>query len=152
MFRGIHNVNLDAKGRLAIPSRYRQRLFDDAQKHLIVTIDTEENCLLLYPQPIWEKIEQKISRLPSFNQATRRIQRLLIGHATEMEMDTNGRVLLPTPLREYASLNKHVVLIGQGNKFELWDQAQWNTRRDTWLKEKSADMSNLPDEMNDLTL
>lgn len=152
MFRGIFTVNLDAKGRMAIPARYRQRLFDEAQRRLVVTIDTEENCLLLYPQQVWEGIEQKISHLPSFNPAARRIQRLFIGHANEIEMDRSGRILLPPLLRDYAGLSKHVVLIGQGNKFELWDEKNWNTRRDNWLSEKNIDTNALPEGLNDLTL
>ena len=89
MFRGINVINLDTKGRLAIPTRYRAGLQDEANGRLIVTIDTEEHCLLLYPLTAWKEIEQKIESLPSFNQATRRIQRLLIGHATELELDAN---------------------------------------------------------------
>lgn len=152
MFRGIHTVNIDAKGRLAIPARYRQRLLDEAQQRLILTIDTEENCLLLYPLPAWELIERKIEALPSFNPATRRIQRLLIGHATEMEMDGNGRILLPPVLRDYAGLDKRIVLLGQGKKFELWDEQRWQQSRDTWLDQHSANGADLPDVLSDITL
>ena len=94
MFRGLNAVNLDAKGRMSIPMRYRSKL-EDAKNQLIVTIDTEDACLLLYPLPEWEFLENKIEQLPSFNNTARRIQRLLIGHATEVELDSNGRILLP---------------------------------------------------------
>ena len=117
---------------------------------LIVTIDTEQPCLLIYPLPEWELIEEKIEALPSFNPATRRIQRLLIGHATEVEVDGNGRMLISNPLREYAQLGKKVVLIGQGKKFELWDEAIWAQRMETWLSE--SDDSPTPDALAELTL
>jgi MraZ protein len=149
-FRGVSNLSLDAKGRIVLPARYRERLLEICQSQLIVTIDTEQPCLLIYPLPEWELIEEKIEDLPSFNPATRRIQRLLIGHATEVEVDGNGRMLLSNPLREYAQLGKKVVLIGQGKKFELWDEAVWNERMHTWLHE-SADGAT-PAALEELTL
>ena len=149
-FRGVSNLSLDAKGRIVLPARYRERLLEICQSQLIVTIDTEQPCLLIYPLPEWELIEEKIEALPSFNPATRRIQRLLIGHATEVEVDANGRMLLSNPLREYAQLGKKVVLIGQGKKFELWDEATWNERMSTWLNESSD--SETPDALAELTL
>jgi len=142
MFRGINAITLDGKGRFAVPARYRANLGE----HVVVTIDTDEKCLLLYPVSYWQVIEQNLQRLPSFNPASRRIQRLLIGHATDIELDASSRVLLPTLLRDYANLHRHVVLIGQGNKFELWDEGGWQQRRQQWLGEESAKDS-LPDEM-----
>ena len=82
MFRGVSVIQLDEKGRMAIPTRYRHFLEQDAKGQLVVTIDTEDRCLLLYPIIAWEQIEQKIESLPSFNRSARRIQRLVIGHAT----------------------------------------------------------------------
>jgi len=149
-FRGVSNLSLDAKGRIVLPARYRERLLEICQSQMIVTIDTEQPCLLIYPLPEWELIEEKIEDLPSFNPATRRIQRLLIGHATEVEVDGAGRMLLSNPLREYAQLGKKVVLIGQGKKFELWDEAVWNERMHTWLHE-SADGAT-PAALEELTL
>ena len=149
-FRGASNLSLDAKGRIVLPARYRERLLELCHSELIVTIDTEQPCLLIYPLPEWELIEEKIEALPSFNPATRRIQRLLIGHATEVEVDGNGRMLISNPLREYAQLGKKVVLIGQGKKFELWDEAIWSQRMETWLSE--SDDSPTPDALAELTL
>jgi MraZ protein len=149
-FRGASNLSLDAKGRIVLPARYRERLLEICDSELIVTIDTEQPCLLIYPLPEWELIEEKIEALPSFNPATRRIQRLLIGHATEVEVDGNGRMLISNPLREYAQLGKKVVLIGQGKKFELWDEAIWSQRMETWLSE--SDDSPTPDALAELTL
>lgn len=138
MFRGVNALNLDAKGRLAIPSRYRDRLRGCCDGQLIVTVDPDR-CLLLYPLPDWEAIEHRLAALPNLNAQTRRLQRLLIGHATECEMDGNGRILLPQPLREFAMLEKRVVMIGQGSKFELWDEGRWSENREAWLAADSGD-------------
>ena len=149
-FRGVSNLSLDAKGRIVLPARYRERLLEICQSEMIVTIDTEQPCLLIYPLPEWELIEEKIEALPSFNPTTRRIQRLLIGHATEVEVDGNGRMLLSNPLREYAQLGKKVVLIGQGKKFELWDEVVWSQRMESWLNEPADGQT--PDALAELTL
>lgn len=152
MYRGITVVSLDGKGRLAIPSRYRVPLDKEANGQLVVTIDTEDRCLLLYPFPEWEKIEAKLEVLPSFNRMARRIQRLLIGHACELEMDNHGRILLPGLLREYAGLDKDVVLVGQGRKFEIWGESQWAMGRDNWLASGPNDNDHLPPELEILSL
>ena len=151
MFRGLHNINLDAKGRLAIPTKYREPLTALCGARLVATIDTEERCLLIYPVNEWEVIQAKIEALPSFNAGARRIQRLLIGHATDMELDGNGRVVLPVPLREYAELEKEAVLVGQGKKLELWSKALWESRRDDYLDEVGQP-EQLPDELMSLSL
>ncbi len=151
MFRGINAITIDAKGRLAVPARYREVLSLEDEGAMVVTIDTEETCLLLYPKRTWQNIEEKLQSLPSFNPAARRVQRLLIGHASDVELDANGRLLLPPVLREYAKLEKHVVMIGQGNKFEVWDEAAWNTRRAAWL-EAADDEGGFPEELKSLSL
>lgn len=151
MFRGINAINLDPKGRMVMPTRYRDRLHEHGGQ-LVITIDTEATCLLLYPLPEWEIIERKLEELPSFNQVTRRIQRLLIGHATEVEIDSSGRILLPPLLRSYAKLEKHLMLVGQGKKFELWDEQQWHTGRNTWLAEQAKMGDDLPPELQSLAL
>lgn len=153
MFRGVNALNLDSKGRLAIPTRYRDELVRAAQGHVVITVNPvdQDHCLLLYPLPEWEEIERKLVKLPTLNAATRRLQRLLIGHATELELDGNGRILLPPPLREFAALDKAVVLIGQGNKFEVWDEAKWNARRAEWLSATGGG-GDLPDELGSLSL
>lgn len=153
MFRGVNALNLDSKGRLAIPTRYRDELARAAQGHVVITVNPvdQDHCLLLYPLPEWEEIERKLVKLPTLNAATRRLQRLLIGHATELELDGNGRILLPPPLRDFAVLDKAVVLIGQGNKFEIWDEAKWNARRAEWLSATGGG-GELPDELGSLSL
>ncbi|MBA3537950.1 MAG: division/cell wall cluster transcriptional repressor MraZ [Tatlockia sp.] len=152
MFRGINAITIDGKGRLAIPTRYRDALSEQGKTSLVLTIDTEETCLLLYPTAQWQLIEDKLQSLPSFNAAARRIQRLLIGHATDVELDSNGRILLPTVLRDYAQLDRRVVMIGQGNKFEVWDENLWQTRREDWLAAEASKVDGLPDEMRTFSL
>jgi len=151
MLRGVHTLALDAKGRIAVPSRYRALLQSMAEGALVTTIDTEARCLLIYPLPEWEVIQEKISALSSFNKAARRIQRLLVGHATDVEMDASGRVLVPPPLRDYAELDKKVVLLGQGNKFELWSEEQWAQTRDAYLDE-AGDAETLTAELEQISL
>ena len=138
LFKGIHTLNLDSKGRLGIPVKYRDHIMGLLKGSMVITIDTEDKCLLLYPAATWSKIQNKINELPSFNQNARRIQRLLIGHAEDIDVDTNGRILISRPLRDYASLSKKVTLIGQGEKFEIWDQSFWNENVDKWREEVTS--------------
>ena len=135
LLSGINSLALDAKGRLAIPTRYRERLEELCASQLVITIDPEDRCLLIYPHLEWKKIEERLARLPSLNKVARRLQRLLVGHAHPVEMDRQGRVVIPPMLRDFAGLQSQVVLTGQMNKFELWDEVLWNEQRDLWLKE-----------------
>ena len=136
MLRGVTQVSLDAKGRFAVPQRYRDALQASpdgaaaatttaATTRLVMTADPSR-CLLLYPEHAWEPIEQKLMSLSSFNASTRALQRLIVGHADDVEMDAAGRLLIPPSLRQYASLDKKIVLVGQGNKCEIWDEARWD--------------------------
>ena len=150
MFRGANKVTLDAKGRMVMPTRYRDRIQERSQGRLVVTVDRDQ-CLLIYPLPDWEEIERKLMRLPSLHAQARRLQRLMVGHATDLELDGHGRVLLPPKLREFAGLARQAVLIGQGNRFELWDEARWNERRALWLANEAAE-TGLPAELDSLTL
>lgn len=152
MFRGITAITLDGKGRLAIPTRHRDALASREGSSLVVTIDTEDTCLLLYPTDHWQLIEEKLQNLPSFNPQARRIQRLLLGHATDVEPDSNGRILLPPLLRDHAKLEKNVVMVGQGNKFELWDETIWQGNCAQWLAEEASQHSILPDEIKLISL
>ena len=150
MFRGVASLTLDTKGRLALPSRYREVMREKSNGQMVITIDTQERCLLLYPTPDWEIIQAQVEALPSFNPAARRIQRLLIGHATDVEMDGQGRFLLPAPLREFAGLEKSVTMIGQGKKFEIWSDQQWQQQRDAWLDEEDEQV--VPEQLNQLSI
>ena len=124
MFRGVSHLALDNKGRLAIPARHRDALATNGDGRLVLTADPSR-CLLLYPLPEWEPIQQRLMSLSSFNEKIRGLQRLLVGHADDVELDSAGRILVPPALRQFATLDKRVVLVGQGNKFELWDETQW---------------------------
>ncbi|MGH8161272.1 MAG: division/cell wall cluster transcriptional repressor MraZ [Gammaproteobacteria bacterium] len=131
MFRGLNQVRLDAKGRLAIPVRYRDALAETAQGELVATVD-RDRCLLLYPRPDWEEIERQLAALPSLQPEARAIQRMLLGYANDMQMDGHGRVLLSSALRDYAELERKVVMIGQGKKFELWNEERWAEIERRW--------------------
>ena len=123
MFRGVTHLALDNKGRLAVPAKHRASLTNESGS-VVLTADPS-HCLLLYPIAEWEPIQARLMALSSFNERVRSLQRLLVGHADDVELDGAGRILVPPALRQYAALGKHVVLVGQGNKFELWDEARW---------------------------
>jgi transcriptional regulator MraZ len=140
LFRGISTLNLDAKGRLAIPTRYRAELQDCCDRQMVITVAVDEKCvgeqgcLWLYPLPEWEKLELTISKLPTLNKMARKLQRFVIGYASECEMDGQGRLLLPEKLRTYAGMDKHTVLVGQLNKFEIWSDQAWQAKENEWLE------------------
>lgn len=129
MFRGDVPLSLDPKGRLAIPTRYRERLQEVCAGALVATISLTERCLAVYPAPEWQRIELQLQALPAFDPQAQAITRLLIGHASECEMDNHGRILIPPTLREAAGLDRRVRMIGQVNRFELWDEDRWAARR-----------------------
>lgn len=151
MFRGVQHINMDAKGRLAMPARQREPLLSQCDGQIVLTIDTQSSCLVIYPLPEWERIADEIQKLPALKPAVKRFQRLMLGYATDIELDGNGRMLLPAPLREYAQLDKKLVLVGQGNKFELWSEALWFAEREQALSESGPE-AELPDELMSLTL
>ncbi len=148
MFRGVATLNLDSKGRLAVPSRYRDALQNQAEGRVVVTADPSQ-CLLLFPLPEWEPIEKKLNSLSSFNPQTRSLQRLLVGNAHDLELDASGRILLPAMLRDFAGLEKTVVLVGQGAKFELWSETRWQVQMEQALVFRNGDM---PPELEGFTL
>ena len=151
MFRGLNKICLDTKGRITLPVRYKESLSLLSSNLLICTID-QDHCLLLYPFKYWEQIEKQIMELPTLNPTSRRLQRLMVGHAAELEMDSNGRILIPKELRNFAKLRKQVMLVGQGKKIELWKYEDWNKGREKWLSTKDVDLSNLPSELGTLSL
>lgn len=139
---------MDAKGRLAFPAKLRDALMSACEGRLVMTAHTQDRCLLIYPESEWENILPKIEALPTFNPITQRIQRLLIGYATPMELDANGRVLIPPPLRQYAHLDKKMMLVGLGKKFELWSDENWLQS----VADVVLDPNNLPAELKTLSL
>lgn len=146
MFLGSHSINMDAKGRMAVPARVREQFASYCGGQLVITAHTQERCLLVYPRPQWEEIVPKINALPTFNKAAQRTKRLMIGYAAEVEMDGNGRILLSQTLREYAGLEKKLMLVGQGKNMELWSEDAWSA----WLDD--GDDGELPEEMMNLSL
>lgn len=154
MFRGATKVTLDAKGRMAIPTRYRERLQSRCDSQLVMTIDQDDHCLLVFPQPDWEDLERKLSRLPSLNKRARRMNRLMVGHATDVELDGHGRILVSRELREFANLDRQAMLVGQTNKFELWDESTWIEKRELWMAADDDDVNDsepMPDDMANLS-
>lgn len=148
MFRGVTTLSLDTKGRLAVPSKYRDVLLAQGDGRVVVTADPSK-CLLLYPLQEWEPIEKKLNALSSFNQQARSLQRLLVGNAADLDLDATGRILLPAMLREFAGLEKSVVLVGQGAKFELWNESRWQEQMDLALTFTDSAM---PEELTGFSL
>ena len=152
MFRGAHSLNLDTKGRLAVPSRYRHAIGERCGGQMVITVNnTKEHCLWLYPLDEWERVEAKLVALPSFDPNHQQLKRFLLGHACEVDMDGSGRLLLPAVLRDFAMMEKAVMLIGQGNKFEVWSADLWTAKRAQWLQE-TMDWDKLSVEMEQLAL
>lgn len=133
MFRGEFSISLDSKGRLAVPTRYRDGLAEQCGGRLIATISLMDKCLVVYPYPAWKRIEDDINALPSLDPQVRAISHLLIGHANECDLDSHGRILLPQLLRDFAGLDRKIRMIGQVKNFELWDEGAWGARRDELL-------------------
>ena len=125
MFQGATELSLDAKGRLALPTRHRDAL---ASAGGVVITAHPDGCLLLYPRLAWEPIGSRVQSLSSFDTQARWWQRLLVGHAEEMQPDAQGRILVSPALRKRAALNKNVMFIGQGSHFEIWDTELWEEK------------------------
>lgn len=152
MFRGYSVLSLDSKGRLAVPSKYRERLVGLAEGNLVLTLNPLDRSLWLYPLPEWELIEAKLAQLSDFDRQGRRAKQMMRGHATDCPLDGQGRILIPQQLREYANLGKQAVILGQGNKFEIWDEQAWKGMRDGWLKEIGKDNGEPSDALKILSL
>src|SRR5258708_2955379 len=124
MFQGATALTLDAKGRLVIPTRHRDALQKAGHGKLVLTAHPHR-CLLLYPQPAWQPIRNQIMSFPSLDKQASLLQRLLVGFAEEVAQDGSGRVLISPELRKYASLDKDVMMVGQGSHFEIWNMHAW---------------------------
>lgn len=152
MFRGANNVTLDSKNRITIPTKYRETLYADYQGKMICTLHTESRCLLLYPLPEWEELELKLSRLSDMNKSERAIKRILLGNATECELDKSGRLLLNGVLRQHANLDKNVMLVGLFNKFEIWNEADWQTEMQQGIDDIQTGELELTERLQDFSL
>ncbi|MGL4995996.1 MAG: division/cell wall cluster transcriptional repressor MraZ [Deefgea sp.] len=138
MFGGVSSMNLDSKGRLAIPAKHRDALLARSEGKLVITIEPS-GCLLIYPEADWIPVRDQLNKLSGQQMALRR---LIVGHAEEIEMDTTGRILVPPALRQRAQLDKAVALVGMGNKFELWDEAKWNAVTDVAMAMDPLELQN----------
>jgi len=138
---------MDVKGRLAIPARVRDELVADCGGRIVVTAHHQEPCLLVYPEPHWQQLLPQIEQMPNITRRARQIQRSLLGYATPLELDGNGRVLLPPTLRDHAGLEKELMLVGLGRKLEIWSEPRWHS----WMDEVSED-DELPEEARSLNL
>ena len=152
MFRGINSVTLDAKGRMALPARNREAVQIASDGKVVLTIDMREACLLLYPLPEWEVVQRKLAAVSNINPQARFLQRLLIGHATDLELDSAGRLLLPAMLRNYAELDKKLVLVGQGNKVEMWSEANWQEGMRGWLQQGAKALNDSGNDFSGLSV
>ena len=150
MFRGVQHINLDAKGRMAVPSRQRELLSVMSEGHIVLTVDTQAPCLALYALPEWARIEADVQALPALKPAIKRFQRLVLGYASDLQLDGSGRILIPPALRDYAKLEKRAVLVGQGNKLELWSEDLWQQECVAALAADSVE--ELPAELMQLNL
>ncbi len=134
VYGGVTHINLDAKARLAVPTRYRTQLEQHCLSQLCVTAAFNDRCLLMYPLPEWEKLAKKLSNMPTmFDGLARQVNRVLMSYAEERQLDGQGRLLLTASQKEYAGITKSIVLAGQGNRFEIWDEESWNQKHQDFL-------------------
>jgi MraZ protein len=129
VFQGATELSLDAKGRVTVPTGHREALVAAAGGRVVITAHPHR-CLLLYPQPAWEPIRAQIMSYSSLERQTSMVQRLLVGFAKDIEIDAAGRLLISPEQRRFASLEKQVMLVGQGSHFEIWDLAAWEKQID----------------------
>jgi MraZ protein len=137
MFRGAAKITIDDKGRVVVPARFRAQLVAGGEGRVVVTVDRDE-CLLVYAAPEWERIEQQLQALPSLHPQARRLQRLMIGHADELLLDSHGRIALTPELREFAGLTRAAWMVGQGKRLEIWDEARWKVQCEEWKKSEQG--------------
>lgn len=130
MFRGSDPINMDAKGRMAIPTRYRALLSEICQGDLVITIDMKSTCLTLSPLPEWKNFEAKVAALPALDDLGEMLSRFVIGQAKDIQLDANGRILIPSELREYAEIDKKLILVGRTQRLEIWAEDNWNAERE----------------------
>ena len=136
MFRGRYEHTIDPKGRLSIPSKFRETLLANDDERLILT--NYDSCLWALPVREWKAIEDKVALLPQFKPNVKSLQRFFISAAVECPLDPNGRILVPPTLRRYAGLEKDVVMVGMTNRFEIWAADRWRKVFDEAEKDMSA--------------
>jgi MraZ protein len=152
MFRGETTLNMDDKGRVAVPARHREALKTRSGNTLVLTISLLDRCLTAYLVADWQRIEDELKRLPALDRKAQGIRHLLIGHAVDCDLDGHGRMVVPQSLREFAGLGKRIKMVGQASKFELWDEAVWNERREALLAEVGDLLSEPSEALRSLVL
>ncbi|MBL4583302.1 MAG: division/cell wall cluster transcriptional repressor MraZ [Pseudomonadales bacterium] len=152
MFTGSTALVVDDKGRLAVPTRQRAPLLDACEGKLVITVDTHEKCLRVYPAEEWQAVAAQLVKLSDFKSATRNLKRLLLGNAEEVEMDRNGRILVSAYLRNFAGIKKNAVLVGMVNRFDLWDGDHLQSRSGDWTAEGSQGGFDDCDDLSELEL
>ncbi len=139
MFRGATNLSMDAKGRLSVPAKHRDALLTQSAGNVVLTAHPH-GCLLLYPQPAWEPIQAKMMALSSFDKQSSSLQRLLVGFAEDITVDAAGRLLISPTLRDFAGLEKDVMLVGQGSHFEMWNMNAWRKQLENVMNNEVIEM------------
>ena len=150
MFRGIHLLSIDAKGRIKIPTCHQEQIDNACSGQMVLSVHPDDDCLVLYPLTDWQNLERKVSKLPSLNVHSKRLSRKLIGHASECDLDKIGRILIPSSYRNYADLKSKAILSGQGHSFEIWDEQSWKTQIEKL--EKLSTQVEIPEEILKLSL
>ena len=130
MFKGSDPINMDTKGRMAIPTRYRALLDEICRGDLVITIDMKSTCLTLSPLPEWKRFEEKVAALPAMDDLGEMLSRFVVGQAKDLQVDGSGRILIPPELRGYAQLEKKLVLVGRTQRLEIWSEENWNAERE----------------------
>jgi MraZ protein len=136
MFRGRHEYTLDEKGRVSVPTRFREAIEKDSSEPTTLIITNFDKCLVAYTMEEWTKLEEKIMSLPQFDPRTISFQRFFISSANECSIDKAGRILIPQTLRQYAAIDREIIMLGAINKFEIWSKARW-------IEEESSISGNL---------
>ena len=146
MFRGVQHINLDAKGRLTVPTRYRESLNSACGGRLVLTQHPYDACLVMYPAPEWRDIARQVAGQSDAHAQVRALKRRFLGQAAEMEMDGNGRLLVPPELRDVVGLEKRAMLVGLMHRFEIWAEDTWNE-----LEQQSLDQEAMPESVQALS-
>ena len=146
MFRGRYEHSIDPKGRLSIPSRFREILIANYDERLILT--NFDTCLWAYPVREWKAVEEKVAALPQFKPEVKSLQRFFISAACECPLDPNGRIIIPTTLRRYGALMKDVVLVGMTKRIEIWSKEKWQKV----FEQAEKDLTSMAGKLADLGL
>jgi MraZ protein len=126
-FSGKHYYTVDPKGRIIIPAAFREIITSNYSTKLYITNAPFDRCLYIYPLEEWNKLQEQVRSKPRYDEAIRFFMRRVIASAVEVEMDKQGRILIPAALREDASINADVAIVGQIDRIELWNRVEWNT-------------------------